>query len=128
MIGAGAGIQCMDQTNSKPQRIQLSRQKGFRLQEFSKALNGLEALKVDRTTRWGNPYKVGDDFFNIKTQKIGINSIEDVLNSFEYWVKTKLSFEPKFLDELKGKNLACWCSLETDKCHAEILLRIANES
>jgi hypothetical protein len=41
-----------------PLRIQLSRQKGFRLQEHSLALNGYPAIKVDRTTRWGNPYRV----------------------------------------------------------------------
>lgn len=40
----------------QPVRIQLSRQRGFRLQEVSLALNGLPAVKVDRTTQWGNPY------------------------------------------------------------------------
>ena len=33
-------------------------------------------------------------------------------------------------DELRGKNLACWCPLpkpgEPDYCHAAILLEIAN--
>lgn len=32
---------------------------------------------------------------------------------------------------LQGKNLACWCPLpqsgEPDKCHAAVLLRLANE-
>jgi hypothetical protein len=42
-----------------PVRIQLSRAPGFRLQEHSRALNGLPAAKVDRTTRFGNPYRVG---------------------------------------------------------------------
>jgi hypothetical protein len=32
----------------RPQRIQLSRAKGFRLQQVSMALNGLPAVKVDR--------------------------------------------------------------------------------
>lgn len=39
-------------------RIQLSRKKGFKLQEYSKSINGLEAVKCDRSTRWGNPFKV----------------------------------------------------------------------
>jgi uncharacterized protein DUF4326 len=29
--------------------------------------------------------------------------------------------------ELKGKNLACWCSLEQPR-HADMLLEIANEN
>lgn len=39
-----------------PVRIQLSRSKGFRLQEHSHALNGLDCVKVDRSTKWGNPF------------------------------------------------------------------------
>lgn len=39
----------------KPIRLQLSRAKGFRLQEHSRAVNGLPAVKVDRSTRFGNP-------------------------------------------------------------------------
>lgn len=35
----------------KPKRIQLQRTKGWRMPAG--------AVKVDRSTRWGNPYKVG---------------------------------------------------------------------
>ena len=38
----------------KPVRVQLSRRKGFRLDEA--AGNGLPTVKVDRTTKWGNPF------------------------------------------------------------------------
>jgi hypothetical protein len=31
----------------------------------------------------------------------------------------------KRLPELRGKNLACWCSLDRP-CHADVLLRLAN--
>jgi hypothetical protein len=45
---------------TQPQRIQLSRAKGFRLQEASRALNGLPAVKCDWSSkRWGNPCRVG---------------------------------------------------------------------
>ena len=42
-----------------PVRLQLSRRKGFNLQEWSREVNGLDAVKVDRTTMWGNRWKVG---------------------------------------------------------------------
>jgi len=29
-------------------------------------------------------------------------------------------------EELRGKNLACWCKIG-EPCHADILLKIANE-
>ena len=46
--------------SATPVRIQLSRRKGFNLQEVSKALNGLEAVNVCRPTIYGNPF-VHDD-------------------------------------------------------------------
>ena len=30
------------------------------------------------------------------------------------------------MDELRGKNLACWCPLD-QPCHADVLLEIANK-
>ncbi len=42
-----------------PIRLQLSRAPGFDLQTASHAANGLAAVKVDRTTIWGNPFTVG---------------------------------------------------------------------
>ena len=39
-----------------PRRITLSREKGWNLQAVSMALNGRPAVKVDRSTKWGNPY------------------------------------------------------------------------
>lgn len=44
----------------RPQRIQLSRAAGFSLRAHSHAINGLPAVKCDRTTRWGNPYVIGE--------------------------------------------------------------------
>ncbi len=52
-----------------PVRLQLSRRKGFNLQECSRSANGLGALKVDRTTRWGNGWKVGDNMLDRATNE-----------------------------------------------------------
>jgi hypothetical protein len=41
-----------------PLRLQLLRRKGYSLQAASRAANGLPAVKVDRSTRRGNPYRV----------------------------------------------------------------------
>ncbi|MDR0423783.1 MAG: DUF4326 domain-containing protein [Rickettsiales bacterium] len=43
----------------KSQRVQLLRKKGFNLQEESRKINGLPAIKCDRSSKeWGNPYKI----------------------------------------------------------------------
>ena len=108
-----------------PQRIVLSRSRGFRLQEFSLALNGLTAVKVDRTTRWGNPFKVGER-----------NPFGTITKDRRHSWQIFFSFAPQNEElvrqaraELRGKNLACWCHRTNpydDECHAAVLLKIAN--
>lgn len=106
-----------------PVRIQLSRKKGFNLQATSLALNGLPAVKVDRSTKWGNPFVNSDairgkaaDYFRdwIQNSREGIKVAESARR------------------ELRGKNLARWCSLTSSdstrcSCHAAVLLEFANE-
>jgi hypothetical protein len=31
------------------------------------------------------------------------------------------------LDQLRGRDLACWCALDGTPCHADVLLALANE-
>ena len=44
---------------AKPVRLQFSLKKGFDLQAHSRAVNGLDAVRVDVTGRWSNPFKIG---------------------------------------------------------------------
>lgn len=60
--------------------------------------------------KYGNPYELED------------YDRDTVLKLYEKWLDEKLAEDPAFLDELIGKDLACWCSLDED-CHADILLR-----
>ena len=116
---------------SKPQRIQLSRKKGWRLAEASRALNGLEAVKVDRTTRWGNPF-CGPEYPDRqeKTRRFRAAVLGfDAGDSFcppnahpESYIGKVITDGPK---KLRGKNLACWCPLD-QPCHADVLLELAN--
>jgi hypothetical protein len=68
---------------------------------------------VGRPTKWGNPFKLKDfDIYNC-------------MMMYRNHLKSKLLADPHFLDELKGKDLACWCSLD-EPCHADILLEVLN--
>lgn len=100
-------------TDPKPVRLQLSRRKGFKLV----SPNGLPVVKVDRTTKWGNPYKVKD-----------FKSVQDCIACFRYRMESNRWTWPnkwQIREELCGKNLACWCRLN-QPCHADVLLEIAN--
>lgn len=111
----------------RPVRIQLSRKAGFRLQEASLAVNGLGAVKVDRSTRWGNPFVVGSRF---RASELApwcvIFSAQQAVEMFRSFCDHQIGtrFRADVVTELRGKNLACWC--KDGPCHADVLLEIAN--
>jgi len=94
-----------------PERIQLSRRKGFKLPP--------NTVVVSRPFRYGNPYKIGDDVPGLPGVKMDRQDAVDYYGIF-------LPFPVETIRaELRGKNLACWCK-PGEPCHADILLKIAN--
>lgn len=115
----------------KPVRLRLSRAKGFDLQAQSLALNGLPAVHVSRPGPWGNPFivgKHGDAAYCVDLYKallaglLRVGADPDV----EALERTR-RFVAENADELRGKNLACWCKPGAP-CHADELLKIATRS
>ena len=100
-----------------PHRVQLRRTKGWRMPP--------NTMKVDRGTRYGNPFRVGEA--GITDVCASIERFERALRSGELMRGDPDSpFAPERLRAaLRGKNLACWCPLD-GPCHADALLRIAN--
>lgn len=121
--------------SEKPIRVQLSRKKGWRMPPNTK--------KVDRTSRWGNPYAVSD-YGRDRAIQLFRNTM------YGFWSAALFDDDPdgqmlqayrthtEFLKshghlmtqtlaraDLRGKNLACWCPLDK-LCHADVLLEIAN--
>jgi hypothetical protein len=100
-----------------PERIQLSRAKGWRMP--------LNTIKVDRSTRWGNPWAVGRfgpwgrTAFDARG---AVGHFEAMLKDPELRAGTKY---PADLSPLRGFNLACWCPIG-EPCHADVLLRVAH--
>jgi hypothetical protein len=93
----------------KPQRIQLSRKKGWK-----KPAN---TVVVARPSRWGNPWKVGAD-----------GDAAKCVERYSHFVCSNIWSFPNrdaIKSLLKGKNLACWCKIG-DPYHADVLITIAN--
>ncbi len=88
-------------------RIQYKRSKGWRMPE--------NAVYVGRPSKWGNPYKIGIDGTRL-----------EVIEKYLIWLDAQLQENRKFLEPLKGKDLACWCPLNMP-CHADIIIKILNE-
>lgn len=117
----------------KPQRIQLSRRKGFDLQKVSLVLNGLPAVNCARPGKWGNPFIVGKDGTRAKCVELFRNLCAGLLcisRGRECADRQRAFLEyatdQRHLKSLRGKNLACWCALDGKPCHADVLLKIAN--
>lgn len=111
---------------ANPVRLQLSRKRGFNLQALSMATNGLPAVNVARPTKWGNPWKVGDPFYNAETMRTRRSPMtaEEAVHRYRK-LECVGPRSSEIARELRGRNLACWCKPEAP-CHADVLLEIAN--
>lgn len=85
-------------------------------------------LKIDRSTRWGNPFRIGQDAVHPLTHRaVRVATAETAVGLFEIHLQTTAGADlaAAAQRELRGKNLACWCK-EGHACHGEVLLRLAN--
>lgn len=78
----------------------------------------LDAIYVGRPSKWGNPYAIGRD-----------GTREEVIARYRIWLETMIyDFDILHrrlnIEELRGKDLVCWCS--PLPCHADVLLELAN--
>ena len=100
-----------------PLRIQRKRTKGWSMPAG--------AVYVGRPSKWGNPFSVNLD--------VG-RTLDDVMRCFRAYAEQMISdyrpnCDPQYrglnIEELRGKQLACWCPLDKP-CHADILAKLAN--
>jgi hypothetical protein len=113
-------------------RIQRKRTKDWKMPDNTKY--------VGRPTKWGNPFRVGVNYRNTawlvcmyhdmpfeqfskeKMQGITPKNINECIELYRLHLKTKIRmWGDAELQELKGKNLACFCLL-SHPCHADVLL------
>lgn len=88
-----------------PSRIQLRRTKGWKMPQ--------NTVKVARPSKWGNPFSVAE--FGRR----------EALFLYAQYLDDQISLGTLHLEELRGKNLACWCG-QYEQCHADILLKKSN--
>jgi len=118
-------------TSLRPCRVQLRRTRGWRLPA--------NTVKVDRTTRFGNPFSIED---HGRERAVALHRIwitgeitaelgnTPVPNKLLRDLEARRTEVMSALPSLRGKNLACWCPLpepgKPDICHAALLLELAN--
>ncbi|MCB0790645.1 MAG: DUF4326 domain-containing protein [Flavobacteriales bacterium] len=101
-----------------PNRVRLQRKKGWRMPE--------NAVKVDRTTKWGNPLIIGKHGTReeciAKYRRMMMSTSSAGLTADQRVYRDRVM---KSVYELQGRDLACWCKPGTP-CHADVLLELAN--
>lgn len=138
------GIAEIPMLNAVPVRIQRSRQR----KQVSP--NGLPIVYVGRPSMWGNPFKLVGDMIYVDAshrRKIlspwvlfmdgGGHTVDEVVKIFrsmmmdlnawpvEEAIYKRFQLMRDRIKDLEAKNLSCWCPLDC-RCHADILLEIAN--
>lgn len=100
----------------KPIRIQRKRTKGWKMPE--------NTVYVGRPSSFGNPFRVGkpnmEGWEDLEHPNTSARAVELFERYFALTWRIGL-----ITDDLRGKNLACWCALD-EPCHADVLLKIAN--
>lgn len=97
-----------------PERIQRKRVKGWKMPP--------NTVSVTRPGRYGNPYtakqarEAGYKGSDTQIAQMCVDMFRQEMPTF-----AMLAYQ----QELRGKNLACWCRLD-QPCHADVLLEIAN--
>ncbi len=108
-----------------PQRIRLSRQRGWRKPEG--------AIVVSRPSRWGNPFRLYEPYRFVNKHGellMGVvGSRQYAVELFQHYLDAKPELQAKVRAELGGRDLCCWCRVpepgERDWCHGAVLLAIA---
>ena len=138
-----------DNEPADQKRIQRKRTKGWRMPE--------NTVYVGRGSKYGNPFRVEKipggkwavntsvkdavqvltSYGHIEYKEKGM-AVNDAIRCFEIYISPYRHGRPLtqfyaaagelelIISELKGKNLACWCK-DGDTCHADVLLKLANE-
>jgi len=78
-----------------------------------------DAVYIGRGSRWGNPYSHQD-----VDGTIPVNTRDDAVNEYELYLSQNPDIVQRAKDELKGKNLVCYCA--PARCHGDLLLSVAN--
>ena len=120
-------------------RIQRKRTKGWKMPA--------NTIYVGRPTKWGNPLKLVGDCIYIDAGYrrtilspwvyYAVGDIDDLIYLYgklwdgtEFWNKDLQHWADEFklldLAELKGNDLACFCSLSSP-CHADVLIELVTK-
>ena len=90
--------------------------KVINLRTFAATGIPLGVVRIDRSSRWGNPYRIGPD-----------TSRYEAVYRYWSWMRNHLADGRVTRDDLSmlaGRTLGCWCTPKA--CHGDVLVRAAD--
>jgi hypothetical protein len=136
-FGRTASLNEALKSDASPIRIRLFRGSKFNLQETSRSINGLAAIRIDRNSGWENPFlgersaptAAVEMFHRWLLGNMSPDELADCCGHGRFsngaWLANRRQCVLHAIPTLRGNNLACWCKLR-DPCHGDVLLEIAN--
>lgn len=102
------------------------------------------AIYVGRPSQFGNFYRVGDVAYT-GSMPFPLRTVSEPRNEppvvaercesaaqavawFRQWAEKMVERYPDWLEPLRGHDLACWCPLDGQPCHADVLIELLGES
>lgn len=70
-------------------------------------------MRIDRQSKWGNPYRMGQH-----------GTRDGVIKKYRRWIERQQDLLDA-LPELEGKTLGCWCA--PLPCHGDELVKLLEE-
>jgi hypothetical protein len=77
--------------------------------------DGDDVVKIDRSTRFGNPYRLKKDG--------GDYTRHESVERYREWFYNRIENDPDFkqaVEDLEGETLACWCTPKA--CHGDVIV------
>ena len=110
-----------------PVRLQLRRVKGFNLQALSRTTNGLAAVNCARPGPLGNPFHTHNDGSRMSAERAVLHFRAQLLRLgwFESDRHGKITMD-FIIERCRGRNCACFCPIESQWCHVDTIIEIAN--
>lgn len=132
---------------SAPKRIQRQRTPGWRMPEGARYVgrpgilgNPFRPIKSDCCPNWDvvddNDVRylidhprahARPDLVTTRAEAI-TECVRLYRDDLTYWLGGRITHDPELkaaIDELRGRDLACWCPVD-QPCHADVLLELAN--
>lgn len=79
------------------------------------------AVYVGRPTKFGNPFS----HLTASKAEFRVETRDEAVDEYEKWLLAQPELVALVRAKLRGRDLVCWCAPQ--RCHAEVLLKVANQ-